>query len=99
MKQNTASTDATPMNQNQFGHVFSLDTTYGGNLQIRQEFTDGSTGTFVFDPDYAYEVSHVGSDETVMLKKIHNDGSAKTFTVPTAWFDSIEGAVSHHFNE
>ena len=97
MKQNTASTDATPMNQNQFGHEFTLETTYDNNLEIREEFSDGSSETFVFDPDYEYELSDVGSDERVMLKRIFNDGSAQTFTVPAAWFDSIKGAVSHHF--
>jgi len=97
MEAHNATTDGTPMNQNQFGHVFTLETTYDNNLQIRREFSDGSSSTFVFDPDYDYKVVRAGSDDTVMLKRVFNDGSTQTESLPTEWFESIRGALEPHF--
>lgn len=97
MKQTTDTTDATPMNQNEHGHELALETTYDDNLEIRETFNDGSSTTFIFDPDYEYEEVRVGSDDTVMLKRVFNDGSSGTMLVPTEWFESIRGALAHYF--
>lgn len=95
---NTNADDGTPMNQNQFGHVFTLETSYDGTLAIQERFNDGSTARFVLDDSYTYSTANPGTDDSmIMLKKEFSDGSTRTLRVPAQWFDSIRGGLKGCF--
>ena len=89
-------TTQTQINENEFGHEFTLETAYGDNLQIRETFNDGSSDTFIFDPDHEYRVVRF-EDGRVMLERIFNDGSTRTKNVPAMWFESIFPALERYF--
>lgn len=61
--------------------------------------SDGSETTFFVQEDYDIEVVRAGKDSTVSLKRIHKDGSSRTFSVATEFYEEHADKLGEYIDD